>query len=155
MGLKGSLKEIPRSGLAKASNGPVPRSPSVSIRGGGAKAQGHIEVSEPRPPGPKHPGLGSTPPKVASAGKALRGHNSNDTPPTEKKSSLPPSHSLPVERSEIGGLKRGRVRPKGNSETISKGKLPSAVKKGSKGGELRSFNSKQSGVKKGGGVKRG
>lgn len=154
MGLKGSLKNIPRSGLAKASNGPVPRSPSVGVRGGGAKAQRRIEVSEPRPPGAKSPGIGSTPPKVASAGEALKGHNSNGPLFKPNDAVLPPSRSSPVERSEIGGLRRGKRGGPGNSETISKGKLPSAVKKGSKRGTLRSFNSNQSGVKKGGGVKR-
>ncbi len=133
-----SDKKIPRSGMAKGSNGPPPRSPSC--RGGGAKAQGRIEVAEPRPPGPSHPGMGSTPPKVRASGKAFRGHNSNGPMANTKKSPLPPSHSSPVERAEIGGLKRGRVKPKGNSERISLKKAKSVVHKSTKG-TLRSYKS--------------
>jgi len=143
-------KMIPRSGLAKASNGPIPRSPSAGMYGGGAKAQKRIEVSEPRPPGPSHPGMGSTPPKVRASGKAFVGHGSNGPMATEKKAALPPSHSRPVERAEIGGLVRGRVRPKGNSETMSKGKLPVSVYKvPKKNATLRSHVSTQKGVRRG------
>jgi len=144
----GKMKSIPRSGLARSSNGPVPRSPSAGVRGGGVKRQGRIEVAEPSLPMDKSPGMGSTPPKVAAVGKAFMGHDSNGMPYKCKDTPLPPSHSRPVDRAEIGGLRRGRVHPKGNSETISKGKIATSLQRKPKG-KMRSYDSTQKGVKRG------